>query len=87
MLCGATRIGGFEAIWHLHPMHTALIFALGLGTVFVGIAAIVTVMAALRRAPEGVENDEGFAITGAVQPAVVKNHGQDEYMGAMGHAA
>ena len=68
-------------------MHTVLLLSLGLGSVLVGAAAFVTV-AALRRAPDGVETDEGFQFTGTVaQPGAVKTNSGREFMGAVGAGA
>ena len=80
-------MGGKAELWQSLRMHSALIFALGLGSVLVGVGAIVAV-AALRRAPDGMETEEGFQFTGAVaQPAAVKTNSTGEFMGGLAQSA
>ena len=53
------RIGDFEAFGHPCRMHSALFYVLSLTSLIV-VAGSVIAFFAIRNAPEGYENEEGF---------------------------
>ena len=55
----AARIGKIVPIEHYQPMHSVLYYLLGLGA-FVTIAGAIITVYAVRHAPEGFEDEDGF---------------------------
>ena len=65
-------------------MQTALLLSLGLGSILVGAGAFVA-LSALRRAPDGVETEDGFQFTGAMrQPVAVNANANEHFARAVG---